>query len=339
MSDADRSRAETDGASAWLFDWEGWKAALGRIEVRPLDNIGLKGVALALSMLLWLQVNAGQAVPQIVPNVPIELEDVPLHLAVAEPYIDTVMIRVRGMPERVRNLAPGELIPAIDLRDAHAGENIVELTPQLIDAPFGVEVERIEPSEVHIVLETRIQSTVPVIPDIAGSPAEGYEVAGQEVEPPEATISGPRSRVQRTELVHTATVNISGMDETLSQRVTIRVDDPLVEVVTQRSVLLTVEIRESRVTRQFDDVPVLAVGTDSRADVNPGRISVVLRATPTVLGRIERLEAVITAADLEPRAEDYRLEPSIRVRPDELSDEIEVVAFLPQRLIDVHVYP
>lgn len=339
MSDADRTRGDAGEAPTGLLHWSEWKRALARVELRPLDNVGLKAVAFGLSLLLWLQVNAGQAVPQIVPNVPVELENMPLHLAVAEPYTDTVAVRVRGMPERVRNLAPGQLIPTIDLSDAHAGENIVELAATLIDAPYGVEVERIEPGEVSVVLEERIQSTVPVIADIDGSPAEGYEVAGRAVEPPEATISGPRGRVQRIDRVHTATVNISGMDETLSQRVNIRVDDPLVEVVTERSVLLTVEIREARVTRQFDDIPVVTVGAGSRVAVNPERISVVLRATPTLLERIESLEAVIAASELEPRAEDYRLEPSIRIRPDELAADIEVVAFIPQRLINVHVFP
>lgn len=318
-----------------------WRTVLRSIEFNPLDNLGLKLVALGLSTLLWVQVTSGQSVPQIVPNVPVELTDVPLQLAVSEPYTDTVEIRLRGMSERVRNLTSGQLIPTVDLSDAHAGENIVQLMPDMIPVPLGVEVERIEPDEIRIVLEERLQETVPVYPAIEGEPAEGYEVARRTVEPEEVTISGPRSHVRRIDRIETASVNIAGMEDTLTQRVALRLEDPLVEIVSYRSVSLTVEIREASVNRQFEDVPVRVEGIEFEVAVNPREIGVVLSAPPSVLGQVEEgtVEAVIDASDLEPREEDYRLEPTIRIDPPELRDRVRVRALVPQRLIDVHVYP
>ena len=117
-------------------------------------------------------------------------------------------------------------------------------------------------------------------------------------------------------------------------------DDPVVRVEGPATVQLTLSIEEVPVTAQVEDVEVAIVNTRYRVAVNPTLIGVVLRGPPSVLDTLtpDNIIATIDAAGLEPRADDYRLEPSIEIVPEEIARRVEVIALTPQRLIDVHVF-
>lgn len=314
---------------------------VGGFEVafRPLEHLNLKVISLALALGLWSLV-PDTTTPLPVRGVPVRLDSIPSDLALAEPFDVALDVVVVGPISRVRELIPGQLSPAVDLFGAHAGDNTYTLTPDDVPAPFGVEVQSVEPNQVVVRLEQKVRELRPVSAVVEGEPAAGYVLSDTSTDPAAVTVVGPRSRVLALESVATEVVQVSGQSETLRRRVAVVTSDPLVSIEGTPMVQLDIRISEIPVTLRLEDLPVEVLGATSRVAVNPERVGVVLRGPPSVLAEISaaNLQVTLDVSGLEHRAEDYSVEPRVSFDPPGLGESVEVIALTPQSRIDVFVY-
>jgi YbbR domain-containing protein len=318
-----------------------WWRILKTIEPHPSEHFKDKAIAVGLAFLLWMAVSAEDIVPEIFTNVPVSLERIPPGLVVADAWDDTLSIRVNGSTRDLRDVSAGQLSPVIDLSDARAGENIFPLLPDDFPVPRGIEITRIEPEQIRVVLENRAEKEVEVSPIVEGEPETGYEVSARIASPERVLISGPWSLLETIDRVRTTHVDVSGWRESFTRNVSLVPPSPFIELPARRTVELTIEISEQAVTQQFDGVPVEVVNSRYRVAVNPRQLNVVLSGPPSALEqiRVENLVLVVDGEGLQPRAADYRLAPELQFEPEELGESLEVIAIYPQREIDVHVYP
>lgn len=317
-----------------------WKQLLLAIEPHPREHFKLKLIAVGLALALWASLHAGEEGLFQMQSSPVELTNVPPDLALSSEVPETVDVTLRGLETRMRSLTSADIRVRVDLSDAHAGTNLITMGEENVRVPSDFDLVRVQPPELRIVLEEEVEAVRPIISVIEGEPAEGYEVAARRLDPESARVRGPRSRLEQLEELRTEAVNISGRTESFSQRVALQVDTPFVELVQEREVELTVEIREILQVRTFQGLQVEVVGSPYRVQVNPDTIGVRLRGPPSVLDdlTVEDLRAVIDATDLEPRAEDYFLAPQIRFEAAELDAALELADILPQRRLNVRIY-
>ncbi len=307
--------------------------------LRPFDNLPLKLVSLAMALGLWSVVPDAD-VPHIVVGVPVQLLNIPSDMALLDGASPTVEVTVRGMPARTRDLTPGQLSPRIDMFGATLGDNVITLSGDDIDNPFGVRVARIDPPLLRVQLDERVRAELPVNAVVEGSPAEGFEISDKVVEPTVVSVTGPASLVGQLTSVSTEIVNVAGRREPVTRELAVLTDDPLVTVERGTSVVMTIVITEAAVPRQLDGITVSIVADAYRVVVNPGEIGLVLRGPPSVLDALEPDDIIarLDATELAPRTEDYRVEPQIEFADPSLAEHIEVMAITPQSRIDVHVY-
>lgn len=310
------------------------------IDPRPDKHLKDKAIAVGLALLVWVAVNVEEAVPEIFDPVPVVLENLPSDLAIAGDYTQTISVRARGSQRDLGNLTQGRLSPRIDLSAASGGENVFQILPESLNVPSGVQIERIDPAEITIVLEDSLEKDVVISPVTSGEPAAGYEIVGRSTEPEMTRISGPRSVVEAVERIETSTVDVRGRSESFTQVVTLLSGNTLLELREGREVNLQVDILEQPVTVQFPDVPVEVINAQYRVDVNPDDLDAFLRGPQSLLDQIdlERLRLVIDAAELAPQAEDYLIAPSIVFAQEGFGELIELVTTTPQRQVNVHVY-
>ena len=315
------------------------RRVLRAIEPHPGEHFKDKAIALGLAFVLWFVINAEEAVTEFFENVPVNLENRPLDLAIAAEWAETIDIRVRGSTRAMSNLTTGRLSPTIDLTIAGPGENIFPLFGDNIPVPSGVTVERINPDRIVIILENRVEKLVAISPVVSGEPAAGYEVVGKTTDPEYAWLSGPSSLLESIERIPTQTVDVSGRQESFTQTVPL-LSNEFIELTRERTTALTIEIRERAVTAVFDGLEIDVIGSAYRVDVNPQLIGVELSGPASVLNELREgsLRVIVDATGLEPRREDYRIEPQVVFDPPELAASIEVEHFTPQSYIDVHVY-
>ena len=116
-----------------------------------LRNWRLKLIALAISFFLWASYTA-EPFAQVGYNVPVAYVNVPDGLAVGGAPANVVRVVLRGRSGLLRRLTPADLTLDVDLAAAPSGDHPIQLSPRMVGVPYGTEVVRLAPSELHISL-------------------------------------------------------------------------------------------------------------------------------------------------------------------------------------------
>src|SRR5262249_3940286 len=137
---------------------------------------------------------ANEASSEIGLEVPLEYRNIPAQLEITGDMTNTVQVRLRGSSNVIKDITAKDVSTIIDLSKMRRGDKIVPLSPQNVQAPFGAEVIRVNPSSVRFNLERTITKTIPVSANIGQLP-DGYEAARVLISPATVDIEGPESRV------------------------------------------------------------------------------------------------------------------------------------------------
>ena len=250
--------------------------------------VPLRLASLALAAGLWFVI-AGRQTAERGVTVPVEFRNVPRDLETTGDAVNNVDVRLRASPGLINSLESGKLLATIDLAGAAEGERIVQLTPGMIQVPYGFRVIKITPSLLTLNLERTERKTVPIRPRVIGRPAPGFEVAEVASDPAEVRVAGPRSRVQEIESAFTEPVSVEGADRTAAVLVNVGLEDPLLRLEEGSRVQVTAHVREVQEKRTFAGLRVHAQGRPAR--LTPSRVAA------TVAGPASQVRT-LEAADL-----------------------------------------
>jgi diadenylate cyclase len=119
-----------------------------------LHNWHFKLIALLAAFLLWSTYTSEPAA-EVAYVVPLEFRNVPAHLELSGDAPAQVRLRVRGRSALLRRLSAADLGVSVNLAGAQPGEVRIELTPDMVETPYGATVVRIAPAEFRISLVQR----------------------------------------------------------------------------------------------------------------------------------------------------------------------------------------
>jgi hypothetical protein len=253
---------------------------------RFVENLGLKLLAMALAIGLWLSV-AGETVIERGFEVPLGFQNVPADLQVAGDPPDTVHVRVRGPMSIVNRLALGDVVAVLDLAGERPGERrLFDMFADRVRTPFGVEVIQVIPATITAALERAgAPRTVPVVPDIEGQPAEGFAVGRISMVPESVEIVGPTSLLDGVVEAITEPVLIEGSTERVQSLVTIGVSDRVLRLQTPSSAEVTVEIVPAPVERNIQELTISSRSLEPGLEVSfdPSSVTVGIRGSEALL--------------------------------------------------------
>jgi YbbR domain-containing protein len=274
----------------------------------PFQHFGLKLMSVGLAVLLWMTVSGEEIVERGL-RVPLELQLFPAGLEIQGEAPSTVDVRVRGTSGVLSRVSSGDVVAVLDLHGARAGNRLFPLTPELVHAPFGVEVVQVTPSTVALSFETSMTRLVPVAASVEGLPAPGYVVGKVTVSPDHVEVVGPESAVKNAREALTETISVADLTEPHREEVTIGLFDPALRLKTQRTVTVDVQILPGPVERTVRNRPVHLRNLDPHlsAQAMPVVVDVGLRGSRDSLARVDADEvtAYIDVAGLG--AGDYML--------------------------------
>ena len=208
-------------------------------------HIGLKIMSIALAALLWLVV-AGEQVVERAVRIPLEFTNRPAQLEpIGEPP-NVVDVRLRGSSGRLSRIAAGEVVAVVDLQGARPGQRLFHLSASDVRAPFGVEVVQVAPSSLYMTFEPSATKRVPIVPEVEGEPADGFEIVTRTAEPAIVDVIGPQSAVAAVMAAITEPVSVAGATATIVKSVSVGVADPSVRLKSNDLVRVTVSIRPAR---------------------------------------------------------------------------------------------
>jgi YbbR domain-containing protein len=210
-----------------------------------LNNWILKIVSLLLATLLWAAVS-NETSSEIGLDVPLEYRNIPAQMEITGDTTNTVQVRLRGSFNVIKDITSRNVATTIDLSKMRTGEKIVALSPQNVEAPFGAEVIRVNPSSVRFTLERTLVKTIPIVPTILGQPAEGYEVGQILVSPSMVEVDGPESRINTLSSIATVPIRLERRQSSTEVTADLDVPDPQIRLPHPSPVNVKIEIRRKR---------------------------------------------------------------------------------------------
>ena len=174
---------------------------------RILENLGLKVSAVLIAVVLWFFVTS-QGQSEISLEAPLEFKDIPAELGIASSTAKEVTLTIRGQERFMKNLNASDLRVFLELGKAKPGEMVYPVNKEDVKLPFAMTVTNVTPPSVRVKLEEIAQKTVPVQPQLFGSP-EKRAVISIVVEPKVAVIRGLKSELRRIDMIRTEPFDIS----------------------------------------------------------------------------------------------------------------------------------
>jgi YbbR domain-containing protein len=288
-----------------------------------IEDWGTKLLALLISLALWYGVT-GQRKPTTirVPRVPLNFR-LPSNMEISnEPRAD-VEITLTGSKRALDTLNMRDLVANVDVSDFTPGEHTVPLTLERVTMglPDGVRYGDIQPNNVQLRLEQRVERELEVEVRRSGNVAEGYELRGIKVNPERIKVRGPDSHLNALQKAPTEVVSLDGRKESFTlPQVEIEIADKKVDLI-DGAVSVSFEIGEQRIEKTIGGINVSAGdGLQVRPDIT----------TITVYGErsvINQLSAgnVKLVLDI---AEDGSFKPRLEM-PADLQGRVELRATNP----------
>src|SRR5208283_829099 len=187
------------------------------------SNPGLKILSVVLAISMWIFVTyRGQS--EMAVDVPIGFKNMPKGLELLRESAKMVALNLRGQERLLKSLKPMDINVVIDLSNAKRGETTYYLDKNAVIVPGTVEILRVEPTSVRVVLDESMVKTLPVKASILGSPEKGFKIALVDVKPAAVTVEGARTELAGMAVLRTEAVDVTGLDADISETVRLNIN-------------------------------------------------------------------------------------------------------------------
>lgn len=277
-------------------------------------NIGLKLLALAFALFLWFFV-VGEEKAEVNLNIPLEILNLPENILISNEFPGTIDVRLYGSRSLIRDLATRRISREIDLSGAKPGEVTLNIIPDSIPVPRGIQVTRIHPSHVTLILEPLVRKEVSIKPELKGKLAAGYELKDIKIDPAVVVIAGTKKELARIEKIPTEPVDISGLTKDMETTVQLNPGKCRVRVIGSSRINLSVGIEEQIIEERLL-IPVEPQGSNL-CRVRPDEVTVSVIGPANLISETMqggKIRAVIDLKGLGPGK--YVREPRIQLPPE-----------------------
>lgn len=238
-------------------------------------------------------------------SVPIRavLGPVPSGLSVGEPTVEGTNATVSGPQSVVAQVTEVEARISIDASGIDVNQ-LVDLLPVDANGEALTPID-VEPARVRVrvaVFTDRRSKTLPVKPNVVGTPAAGFEVASIDVEPPVVSVEGDANDLAGLDRADTQPISVSGASSEVAQIVGLALPDGVV-ALGPGTVQVTVHLRAVTGTRTFEaGLALVGARPDQLYDLSTDRILVTIGGSLADLDRMSGSTLVLTVdvTGLEP---------------------------------------
>lgn len=179
------------------------------------ENWTLKLLSLIFALLLWMFI-MGERRQEIGYRVPLELQNIPAGMMIANEVPSLVDVRVSGPRTLLMNISPNDISIVVDLADLKPGLTTFKRLEERLNLPSGLRVTRLSPSFIDLKLERVKQKEVPVKIALSGEPMPGYRVGSLRAIPDQVVVEGAETELKSVTEVTTEEVDLDGVNEGFS---------------------------------------------------------------------------------------------------------------------------
>jgi YbbR domain-containing protein len=180
------------------------------------------------------------------------LGPIPSGLDIGEPIVEGASATVSGPQSVVSKVTEAQARVVVDASGIDVNQ-LVTLLPVDANGEALTPVD-VEPAQVRVkvpVFTDRRSKTLPVTPNVVGTPAAGFEVASVQVEPAVVSVEADANDLAGLDRADTAPISISGASSQVTQDVALALPDG-VQALGAGTVRVTVTLRPVTGTRTFE---------------------------------------------------------------------------------------
>jgi hypothetical protein len=208
------------------------------------ENAPLKVASLLIACLTWIFIVYEAETIQQTFNVPIEYRNRAEHLVLDDATPVQARITLRGYQRAFNLLDPAELKFPIDLSRLDEGEHHVELDETLIRRTGTLEIDRISPRTITVVLHRPQIVELAVEPTVSGRVPAPAELVSVTPMPPKIKATRLSSNSVDLQKIYTEPINLGQINKTTTVRVKLALpDDVRLPKGTPSSVDVRLEVR------------------------------------------------------------------------------------------------
>lgn len=233
----------------------------------------LKLISLTLAIMLWYFV-VGEDQLDITIRVPIEILNLPANLTISNQYKKDIEVAVRGPRSMIQELRNRIITRPVDLASAQPGTIVIKNDENSIPLPKGITVQRLQPTNITLLLDELLQKRFSISPTTEGELAPGYVLQQIYLDPDYLEISGPRSILEKATGLKTYVINLDNLDHSTSLQVHLNLDLDFFDLIGETVVTAKIEVREKMIKRTIENIPVNVRDSNGPVTVEPNTVSV-----------------------------------------------------------------
>jgi len=240
----------------------------------------------------------------------VELGVVPSGLDVGEPVIDAETVTVSGPKSIVATVTEAQAPINIDATGIDVDELVNLVAIDKAGNELGVDSRvEINPPQARVqvqVFTDRRSKTLPVTPNVVGTPAAGFEVASVEVDPSVVSVQGDANDLASLDRADTEPISISGASSEVTQDVGFALPSG-VQALGVTTVQVTVKLRPITATRTFEaGLVVVGARSDLVYSLSTDHVLVTIGGSIAELDRLSGTNIVLNldVSGLEPGTHD-----------------------------------
>jgi YbbR domain-containing protein len=220
-----------------------------------VKNLGLKIFSLFLAIALNYYVNSENHIAVVGFTAPIKVSNIPSDKLLVYPRSPKIEVTVKGPSYLVSQVVTSNIMYELDLPTQIGNSFKTGLSKGALELPPSVEVISIEPTEVELSFDRRIEKEIPVIVPRYGNSPENIKVVGMEVLPGSVRASGPETEIKKIRAIETEPVDFRDISASFERKLDIRNPGDLISIQ-PTSVRYKVEIVGLLSSRVFSATPI-----------------------------------------------------------------------------------
>ena len=215
----------------------------------------LKLMSFFFALCLWYFVVGEDKVDMEI-FIPIEITNLPRDMTISNQYKKQLEVAISGPRGIVRGLSRQHISRSVDLSKATPGKVVIRNEPDSIPLSRGIQVLRIQPTNITLQLERLVTKELPISAVTEGSLANGLELAGIHLEPASIKTTGPEAILTGEIAIPTVPIDISELRQSTSVQVTLDLKPNLVELIGELEVTANLTIQEKRAAVSVPQVTI-----------------------------------------------------------------------------------
>ena len=310
------------------------------IGVFIFKNWHIKGLSLlaAIGIVIFNDITN---LEQRVITVPLDAQ-LPTGYLPVEELPKSVRVSLRGEGDQIVTILSDDIYAYVDLsKQESAGP--VTASIKLERRGTALEIDPLEtvvdPTQINIRLDERIEQTFDVALQTTGVPPRGYEIARIRSTPASLTIAGPVSAIEELDVARTENLNMSNKTESFSTTLQIVRAHEYIQYPEGNTIRVQVEIVEVPITQTLDlsQVEIINLRSGFNASYNTVRARIVIEGLQSRLTALSSDDIVLTADAAtvnEPGVFTLIVAPRI---PDDFAD-LSILDFQPTEIeVDINI--